>query len=406
MTVKTIPGTHNQVIRCWTSITECRDIWALAAPADNLLLQVPYLEALETCPPDGMQFRYAVLEEGDEIIAIIYIQTLHFKGRESFRFHLQEEEGPPCLFDTLGKFIKGLVAKKVTFKTIVCGNLMISGKHGYAFKHTHLEDPETLDKVMLRLSRDLEHEGMVNSIAMVKDFEPEDGPDQAAMEALGYHHFYLQPNLVMDLDPDWMTYQDYLKALSSKYRVRANKARKLFASQLKKRTLTLEEVIQYNERIYQLYQKVVDDSGFNIINLHPLYFVQLKTMLGEDLIVNGYFEGNNLVAFSTAIVNHDELEAHFIGYEGDWNPKVKLYLNILLDFVETGIQYRTKRINYARTADEIKTSVGAVPVNMSCYMRHKNAFSNRFIGPLLDYLTPRELPVQRHPFKKGEMGEG
>lgn len=55
--------------------------------------------------------------------------------------------------------------------------------------------------------------------------------------------------------------------------------------------------------------------------------------------------------------------------------------------------------HFARTALEIKSSVGAVPENLYCYLRHQNPLVNKFTGTLLDYLKPVEEWLPRHPFK-------
>ncbi|HRW74457.1 MAG TPA: GNAT family N-acetyltransferase, partial [Saprospiraceae bacterium] len=68
--------------------------------------------------------------------------------------------------------------------------------------------------------------------------------------------------------------------------------------------------------------------------------------------------------------------------------------------VELAIQHRSTSLIFARTAEEIKSSVGAKAVNLTCYIRHRSSFTNRFIRPLLDYLNPVDDWVPRHPFKQ------
>jgi hypothetical protein len=67
--------------------------------------------------------------------------------------------------------------------------------------------------------------------------------------------------------------------------------------------------------------------------------------------------------------------------------------------VREGIESGAHEIVFARTALEIKSSVGAVPQQLNCYVKHQNSILNRFTNTAMDYLKPEEAWVQRHPFK-------
>ena len=56
---------------------------------------------------------------------------------------------------------------------------------------------------------------------------------------------------------------------------------------------------------------------------------------------------------------------------------------ILNDYVRLGIEKRVSSINLGRTASEIKTTIGAKPLELSCYIKHKNPFINSLITPFL-----------------------
>jgi hypothetical protein len=400
MSVSQVAPSAVQTTRIYRRIHDCRALWTQAAPLDNLLLQVPYLAAVEAAPPEGMAFRYAVPMAGDQPLGVVYCQTIYFDGKQSIRYHRHPTEGR-CFFQTLGKFLRGLVARQVGFHTLVCGNLMISGAHGYAFGADVADPDRLLEETLRDVTADLEREGIEPSVMLLKDFEPGSGPHRPTMERRRYHPFHILPSLSMDLDPAWRTEADYLAALSSKYRVRARKARQKMATGLSSRPLLPEEIIARSRSLYELYLQVVDDSGFNVLTLHPDYFAALQQHMGDALAVHGYFHDETLIGFTTALCNtNGEMEAHFLGYQAQWNPPHRLYLNMLLDLVALGINHGMRRIHFARTADEIKSSVGATSIDLTCYIRHRSPFSNKFIKPLLDYLTPSESPVLRHPFKK------
>lgn len=389
-------------IRVFHSIRDCTSVWKTLAPDENIFLQYDYLELVEKYPPEGITFRYALVSKDDLPIGIVYTQIIYFNGAESIRYHRQTESAR-CFFQTFGQNLKGLVARQVEFNTLVCGNLMLSGEHGFYFKENCTDKSFLLEKTLRAIRRDLETSGTIVSVTLLKDFHEQAEVLRSGFQPKGYHAFHILPSMVMPLDPSWETYDDYNKSLSSKYRVRANKARKILSSALTRHILSPEEIEGYKYKIFELYQQVVDDSGFNVITIHPDYFPALAQQLGNKVQITGYFLEDELVGFMSAILNtNGELEAHFLGYDSKHNPPFKLYLNMLLDLVETGIHNRCQKVVFSRTAEEIKSSVGAKPVNLLCFIRHRSNFSNRFIKPLLEYLTPEEEIILRHPFRKQE----
>ena len=382
------------------SVEEDPHGWDAAAPADNLFLQRPYLRALEAHPPKGIQFRYAIIRQGNMPLGVVYTQLLYFNGAESIRYQ-QSSGRPACFFSTFGQFLRGLVARQVGFYSLVCGNLMLSGEHGFAFQDDNCDHSALVDQAMRQIRRSLEEENIPASILLIKDFYPEHLETIDRFKDYQYHAFHILPSMVMTLDPSWSSYADYLGALSSKYRVRAKKARKVMSKDVQRRMLSLQDVHELQPQLHALYQEIADDSGFNVITLDKHYFTQMKAALGDDFLVQGYFREGQLIGFLSGVINlNGEFEAHFLGYANQWNPSYKLYLNMLLDLVELAIQHRSTSLIFARTAEEIKSSVGAKAVNLTCYIRHRSSFTNRFIRPLLDYLNPVDDWVPRHPFKQ------
>jgi len=188
--------------------------------------------------------------------------------------------------------------------------------------------------------------------------------------------------------------------MSAKYRTRAKRAFKKLDGGVEKRELTLVEIQRELPRIFSLYKEVAKNAGFNMVDLNEHYLLALKRDLPEHFKMFAYYEGGKMLAFYTVIQNGDELEAHFLGYDKAHNHDRQLYLNILYDIVRIGIENGCHCVVFARTALEIKSSVGATAHDLYCYLRHQNSIANRFTGTILDYLKPVEEWVPRHPFKE------
>ncbi|HEX9151474.1 MAG TPA: 8-amino-7-oxononanoate synthase, partial [Flavobacterium sp.] len=58
-----------------------------------------------------------------------------------------------------------------------------------------------------------------------------------------------------------------------------------------------------------------------------------------------------------------------------------------------------KEIIFARTALEIKSSVGAKPVKMYGFIEHSNPIINPYMPKIFKYLEPETIWQERNPFK-------
>lgn len=382
------------------SIYQVDKTWDTVLNNHNILLSSGYLKSIEDYPPKGMQFRYVILKDSNNNPAgIMYFQIQYFNASQSLSD--KESKTSPCFFNTFQRYLKGLVAKQVEFNTFVCGNLLLTGENGFYFNNT-LHKGENhfslVSKTAEYVQKDLNNSGINCNVCLMKDFDLQSKSQAQPLKEKDYHEFSIQPCMIMQLDNHWKNFDNYLESLHSKYRVRAKRAFKK-SIHLEKRELDLQSIKQYEKEIYELYIGVAENAGFNTVNLNIGYFFGLKQHLGQAFRLFAYFNHGKMVGFYTMIENGNEAEAHFLGYDKEENLHSQLYLNTLFDIIRESINGKFQKINFSRTALEIKSSVGAIPQEMCCYMKHRNSFSNKFIRPILDYLNPEVNWKPRHPFK-------
>ncbi|MEM9916611.1 MAG: GNAT family N-acetyltransferase [Bacteroidota bacterium] len=386
-------------IRYYRNIRNVPADWDKVVPEEKVLMRIPYLKALESAPPTGMQFAYILYYLGKEAIGVSYCQIQHFSAEKSIRY--DEGEKAPSFFVSLGRYIRGFVASRFEFNTLVCGNLLFTGEHGFYFKPDKIDRAQMIllvDQSLQKLQKQLQGKSLPISVVLYKEFYADNLRSSSQLKDNSYNEFTIQPNMILDIPAHWQEFDHYLADLSSKYRVRTRRARKKLKD-IQCRELQLEEVEKLLPRMYDLYTAVAGHSGFNVVNLNKNYLYALKKELPELFKIYGYFQDEKLIAFYTTLMTGNELEAHFLGFERSFNRSHQIYLNILYDLVQAGIDRNADRVIFARTALEIKSSVGAVAHEMHCYLRHRNSFSNRFLQPLLDYLRPDTDWQPRHPFK-------
>ena len=278
--------------------------------------------------------------------------------------------------------------------------MLLTGEFGnYSLPNFDLSNH--MDRAFNLVSKKVQQTKRQAGLYLIKDYKEDCQPWNRSLEDKEYKAIKMQPSMLLPIADHWITTEDYLSDITSKYRVRYKKARAV-SSDITKKEFTLSDCQTHQETINILYKKVADSVGFNAFTLHENYFISLKDRLGDKYKIYGYFIDNHLIAFYTIIIHDNVNYAHFLGYDKSINRKYKLYLNILYDILEISIANKVHCIDFARTALEIKSTLGAEPVEMLCFFKHKNYFSNKFWNFVYDYLNPKEDWIQRKPFKKKE----
>ena len=390
---------QDYTLELYTSINDIAGLWEGMEAGQDIFLSVPYLRAMELAPPRNMSYYYVTVADENGLCGIIYCQLDHFNAKRSLNY---ERNGNGDSKSGLREVLRDFVARKIDFYTLVVGNSTVTGSHGFIF-HERVGDEECLSLVDSTASwvKDIARDdGYDVQLIFVKDFyHPAFTHFDDCTAFPQYNEFKAQPGMELRIRDRWLKFEDYLSDLHSKYRVRIRRARKKLSG-ISVRELTEEEIVKYEGEIYHFYRAIADKSVFNLFLLHPNYFSTLRKELGDKFHVCGYFEGGSLVAFSTVIENGGCMDAHFLGYEGDKNREKQLYLNMLVDIIEFAIQRQFQAIFFARTALEIKSSVGAQPRDMYFYLRHMSGLQNKLLPKIYGILDPKEEWIARSPFKE------
>lgn len=280
-------------------------------------------------------------------------------------------------------------------RILFCGNIFLSGEYGTFLKEGEdkKEAFETLAEGIRRLSKS---QKKLTGL-FVKDFKNESLYITKHLDKYGYTPMHVEPNMIINLKSEWLTFEDYKKALKSKYRVKANKADSK-SSILVSKAFDDQDIENHKKELQELYQNTINSADFNaqILDLNTYTF--LKASFSEAFTVIGYFLENKLVGFLSAMKNQNNLDAHFIGIDYKKNKEFAIYPRILNDYVRLGLETKAKRINLGRTASEIKSTLGAEPEALTCYFKHKKALLNTMIKPFVKNVTIKTFK-QHKPFK-------
>ncbi|PTM10642.1 MAG: hypothetical protein DA408_15445 [Bacteroidetes bacterium] len=388
--VHAISLTQDWQIHWFESLAAGREHWEQLPATEDVFLSAAYFALLDQLSLPDVSLGYAIFEHPDYGAFGLVLQAFTFAADQQ----LGKLDQPAELagWQRFQARFKGRLAKVLRFRILAAGQLLLTGDH--ALRGHHGLDEAQLNTV---LAAGLEAIAAswperIHGI-MLKDL-----PLQERPRSQGYHALPVQPNMVVTLDPAWRVFDDYLDAMSSKYRVRVRRARKK-GDELQRRLLSLAELQVHQRQLHALYQDIAKQSDFNAVVLPEDYFTAWKTHFPDRFQVWGYFVEEELIGFSTAIYNGAELEAHFLGLEQGYSRTHQLYLNMLYDLVAEAIAAGSHQLVLSRTALEIKSSVGARPENLYCWMRSRVAILNPLVPIVARFIAPLKPWEERHPFK-------
>lgn len=379
----------------FTSVKDIPErIWKELECSKNFYFHPDYLYSIEKHNTHISLNYIVLLNKSKEAIALGLIQIIDFpleKIENSFNKHFNK-------IKCFGRKI-GIFPKLKPIQLLVCGNIFVSGEHGVFIK-----DGQNKQKTLNDLAKAISHFVGSNkslakdsSIFLIKDFVKESLKVTDELHELNYYSFHVEPNMVLQIDNNWSNFEAYLEAMKTKFRVKAKRAMKL-SNDLVVKEVTKHNIESFIPEITALYQKVANNADFNLGDFNLKTCVSLKAAFGENYILKTYWYQNKMVGFMSGVINNNSLDAHFVGIDYLLNKRLAIYQRMLYDYVKIALDKKLNTINFGRTASEIKSSIGAIPQDLTCYIRHKKSITNKFLKPFLSYIEPKSF-TQKKPFK-------
>lgn len=376
-------------IRLFENLSDLPSSWDQVV-VNNIMLSSDFFKVLDESRPLNMTVFAIGFYINDILIGVGMAQYLDVSHLSSFG------DKETCFKNVLRDF----AFRKFSSGVLFIGNNLLTGEHFFS-SNQNISTSELIIGLQ-QAEKLLIHRLKVNKkkvdIISYKDFRPSSNSPIIDTFFKNYYRFNTQPNMVLSIPLKWKNLELYTDDMSKKYRDQFKRARKK-GQEITKRELQFEEIQKHERSIYQLYQQVAKNASFNTFFLHPNHFSSLKKTLKDRFNFFAYFKNDELIGFMTLINNGRILDTYFLGYEASLQKDHQVYLNMLYDMIDFGINHDYSEIVFSRTALEIKSSVGAEPVLVFGYLKHRNPIIQRFLPRLFSYLEPQLDWQQRHPFK-------
>lgn len=387
MQVRSIPLTEDYTIQIFEHISDIPEAEWNAISEKILFYQThQFLQIIESIH-SSILFRYILVYQQERIVAALYMQLLDFSFRNLVNYNASATAG-------LRNKFKQYIATKHT-KLLNLGNVFFTGDRGIICKQDENIIPLIPD--LFRLTNDSFNKNKPKAYLVANIYLQ----DQYKCNSFGnnaFHPFATEPDMFMKIDNEWKCFDDYVAALSSKYRVRTNKVLTV-SKEIQSVDFSLEEIKKYKTDIQLLYNNVVNHVAFNMASLNVDFFENMKALYVDRFRMMAYFYNDVLVGFACLFnIDVDTLHVHYIGLNYDINKEYKLYNRMLLDFVRFAIENNKRQVHFGRTATEIKTTIGAIPQSLQAYLKMNNRLVNTTLPYFLKRIKPAEF-IARNPFR-------
>lgn len=369
-------------IEIYSSISEIEEKRWSQFVTKRFFMSYGYLQTMEKAAP-SLNYRYALLvDESHTILAAAYFQIIPFRGQNLYNYI-------PTSNALIARLLKAGLSW-IDTNLLVLGNVIFTCENGLKIRESEVLSEDTLLNIIDRVQKSIPSNVLGTMIS-----ENLFGKKDNFFCHHGFHSFRVEDRMEMLLH--YSSIDDYKSNLQSKYRVRFNKIEKLnLGTEIV--DIHSDNFEQYREEIDELFHQVIDNSKFKLTKLTSDYF--LEFIKGVDRFhMKGFVYHGKMVAFVTYYELDTILEVHYVGLDYQHNVSHKVYNYLLYQMLDIAIAHGKRAICYGRTAQELKSTLGALPISVTSSLRVNNRLLNIFTPYFLGKLIPSDWTI-RSPFAK------
>ncbi len=294
------------------------------------------------------EFRYVFVYRENRPAIFFYFQLYTITSRN---FELEGSK-------TLARNLLNLFLDVKKARVLVLGNALRNGATACCYDPGLVQLSDVVDAAIAVADR-LADSDSANAI-ILSPLPKASAADVRTLTGAGYTAPWDDCVMEMEVLPSWQCLDDYMGALTRKYKTRARKILES-VSELSVVLMSAAEQEQYGEDMQRLFQQVVDKQSFTLSRSGAAYLSALNDVYGDDFEVWGYFHGEQLAGFFTGIITEDKYEIYYVGVDSDMNDKYSIYFHMLFKGLERAIELGRAKLCLGRTSLDAKASLGARP---------------------------------------------
>lgn len=207
-----------------------------------------------------------------------------------------------------------------------------------------------------------------------------------------------EPFMVIDLPKHWEKFEDYLNAFSSKYRVRTKKVYDE-TKHLEVQYLNQQPPNTWAAQCGSLLAESLQDKTIAIGKDLPALLRCYQQALGPHFHILGFINKGEIIGFVSYIMDENRMFAMHLGINRRADIQGKLYQRMLYTLVEEAFKNGAHHINLGRTGAEIKSTLGATPVENSFVVFTKSKLLLTLFRIYVKFVQKKFIYTYRSPFK-------
>ena len=356
--------------------------WNELLDSQDFFISSSCVQILEAEHENEIEPLYIVIKDSEKVIGIVYAHLFLINGNKLKEYINNGNSS----FSILSE-IKVFLANRINVKVGYLGNVFLSNEESCKLQKSSIP-MEHITKLLDLITSETEArfvlipETYEDSIPLIKSYSKK---------------IFVEPDMQMSIPKSWESFDDYLEAISSKYKKRYRKVLKK-SSVLERRDLSPSDLKHESLAMKSLFDNVFYKSKFNAAKFNTDVFYDLK-LVKDNVSIFGYYLEDKLVGFTSEISSNNVLYAHFVGIDYKYNSDYEIYNRMLYEQIKFAIDHKLSLIKFGRTASEFKSTIGAVPYKGYGYIYHPCKTVIKAASPILSLLKPKDW-TQRNPFKK------
>jgi predicted N-acyltransferase len=226
---------------------------------------------------------------------------------------------------------------------------------------------------------------------LVQNFARKWGPAGEELGRRGFAAVPIPPTAVVNIVYD--SFEEYLGAMRAQYRRRAQKTLKQSSSL---RIEHLRDFAGEADELARLWRAIYERAREVRREILPPAFFRKVSDLPEASVLLARRDDGSIAAF--ALLLDDERWLSFIqcGFEAAAGRDEGAYFRLLYEIVRLGIEAGYEQVDLGITTLTPKLDVGAVPVPLFAWLKHRNPVLQRIIRALAQgRLSPPEVAARR-----------
>jgi predicted N-acyltransferase len=129
------------------------------------------------------------------------------------------------------------------------------------------------------------------------------------------------------------------------------------------------------------------------------FFRNMHDILGGRVAVVLAELGGKPIGFMLLFYDDETLIPIFCGLDYRYSKQYGIYFNLFYKTIEVAAEAGMKDIDLGITTLEAKLELGALPMRLNMYMKHRNPLLNALVPRLFSLMTPQPPRKVKHVFR-------